>query len=569
MKTIFKFTAVSLAMLAGATSCIQEIDPQGEDNLVSSDQAANAPGAFDNFVSAVTGSLTGNYIYSPSNQYPWDFGMPSLWIQRDIMGQDILPCYITGSEWYQGWYSCSGYLTSDSGWGSYLSWLFYYTWMNNCNTVTRLAGYNSVERNAADIDTDKAKGVATALAIRALCNLEMAQIYATETYTKNPEAITVPIVTESTPSDQLANNPRVPAKDLFALILGDLEDAATLLGGYTPGDKSQIGIDMVTGLKARTYLVMGDYQKAKDCAMTIINKSDYSVQTPEQITSMTSGFNTVNQGWIWYIAQKSSDACLMTNDCDSSWGSQMINECSGHGCGYSGNYVGAKRIDKHLFDCIAETDYRKMQFVDFALDGLSAPEIDIALEAYTGRDASGAISIAYDGWYNKSVGGVPVKFRPKGGNYDDQYSGFCTDIPAMRIEEMILIAAECTVRNGGTLESLPCYVEYINNRYKGGWDAYVASSTAMNINTVDEVWMQRRIELWGEGFSTFDLKRLGKGVIRSYAGTNHAEGYRWNTTDVANWMTLLISGDEANYNEGIVQNPIPQKPTGDSPEHQW
>lgn len=567
MKTIFKFTAVSLALMAGATSCIQEIEPQGESNLVSSDQAANAPGAFDNFVSAITGTLTGNYIYSPSNQYPWDFGMPSLWIQRDIMGQDMLPCYMTGSEWYQGWYSTNN-LTSDGGWGPYLSWLFYYTWMNNCNTVTRLAGYNTTERNAEAVDADKANGVATALAIRALCNLEMAQMYATETYTKNPEAITVPIVTESTPSDQLANNPRVPAKELFALILGDLDDAAKLLGAYNPTDKSQIGIDVVNGFKARTYLVMGDYNNALTYAKKVID-AGYGVQTPDQITNKATAFNTANQGWIWYIAQKSSDACLMTNDCDSSWGSQMINECSGHGCGYSGNYVGAKRIDKHLYDCIAATDCRKKQFVDFALDELSEAELDKALEAYTGRDASGAISIAYGGWYNTNVGGVPVKFRPKGANYDDQYSGFCTDIPAMRVEEMILIAAECTIRNGGTLESLPYYKEYINNRYEGGWDAYVASSSSMSINTVDEIWMQRRIELWGEGFATLDLKRLSKGIVRNYAGTNHVEGYRWNTDGVANWMTLLVTNDETGYNEGIVQNPIPQKPTGDSPEHQW
>lgn len=569
MKNIFKFTAVSLAMMAGVTSCIQEIEPQGQDNLVSADQAANAPGAFDNFVSAVTGSLTGSYIYSPSNQYPWDFGMPSLWIQRDIMGQDMLPGYMTGSEWYQSWYSCGGYLTSDGGYGSYLSWLFYYTWMNNCNTVTRLAGYNTTERNADAIEPGMAKGVATALAIRALCNLEMAQIYATETYTKNANALTVPIVTEATPSSELANNPRVPAKDLFELVLGDLDDAAKLLGDFNPTDKSQIGINVVNGLKARAYLVMGDYDNALTFATKVIN-AGYGVQTPDQILSKTDGFNTANQGWVWYIAQKSSDACLMTNDCDSSWGSQMIIECSGHGCGYSGNYVGAKRIDKHLYNCIAESDYRKMQFIDFAIDELgSDEEIEQALEAYTGRDASGAIAIAYGGWYNTDLGGTPVKFRPKGGNYDDQYSGFCTDIPAMRIEEMILIAAECTVRKGGQLSSLACYKDYIENRYDGGWAAYEASSSSINLNTVDEIWMQRRIELWGEGFATFDLKRLGKGIIRNYAGTNHPEGYRWNTNDVPNWMTLLITSDEANYNEGIEQNPTPQKPTADSEEHQW
>jgi len=39
--------------------------------------------------------------------------------------------------------------------------------------------------------------------------------------------------------------------------------------------------------------------------------------------------------------------------------------------------------------------------------------------------------------------------------------------------------------------------------------------------TVDDVFLQRRIELWGEGFGFFDLKRLHKGVDRNYPGTNH------------------------------------------------
>ena len=43
--------------------------------------------------------------------------------------------------------------------------------------------------------------------------------------------------------------------------------------------------------------------------------------------------------------------------------------------------------------------------------------------------------------------------------------------------------------------------------------------------TVDDVWLQRRLELWGEGFAYFDLKRLNKGIDRSYEGNNHLAGY--------------------------------------------
>ena len=44
--------------------------------------------------------------------------------------------------------------------------------------------------------------------------------------------------------------------------------------------------------------------------------------------------------------------------------------------------------------------------------------------------------------------------------------------------------------------------------------------------TVDDVYLPRRIELWGEGFGYFDLKRLNKGIDRTYEGSNHMVGYK-------------------------------------------
>ncbi|MFV0238214.1 MAG: RagB/SusD family nutrient uptake outer membrane protein, partial [Flavobacteriales bacterium] len=38
---------------------------------------------------------------------------------------------------------------------------------------------------------------------------------------------------------------------------------------------------------------------------------------------------------------------------------------------------------------------------------------------------------------------------------------------------------------------------------------------------VDEIFLHKRIELWGEGQSLFDYKRLRKDVIRNYSGSNH------------------------------------------------
>ena len=85
------------------------------------------------------------------------------------------------------------------------------------------------------------------------------------------------------------------------------------------------------------------------------------------------------------------------------------------------------------------------------------------------------------------------------------------------------------------------------------------------------------MELWGEGFATFDIKRLDKAIIRSYPGTNHPLGMRWNsdlyTTNNGNtypsWMDLCIVQTETNYNTECTNNPTPIRPQGDSPEYNW
>ena len=41
------------------------------------------------------------------------------------------------------------------------------------------------------------------------------------------------------------------------------------------------------------------------------------------------------------------------------------------------------------------------------------------------------------------------------------------------------------------------------------------STTRYLLVDQNELWWQRRVELWGEGFATFDIKRLQKGIIRS------------------------------------------------------
>ena len=554
-KSILYIAALALTTVTTLNSCIKEIDPQS--STVTKDQAANAPGAFNNFVSSLTSSLNGEFTYSGSSQYPWDFGYPSFFLQRDVMGQDIA-VETSGSEWYTTWYSCGTGLGPTYA-VCQLPWTYYYGWIKNCNTVLSLAG--------EDPANDQKAGAGIAYAMRAMFYMDLARMYAPETYAKNPEAATVPIITEQTSAADATNNPRATNKEIFALILSDLDKAETLLADYKRTDVYTPDVSVVYGLKARAYLTMEDWANAEKYAKQA--QTGYQVMTESQYLSKTDGFNKPNASWMFGLTFRPSDPNITENDADSSWGSQMIIEVSGSGCGYSANYVGPKRIDSHLFSTIPATDFRRLCFLDPALDEMSKADAIKALEAYTG-DPEGVYTTGTKVSSRGTLGCIEIKFRPKDGEYENQYTAFTVAVPLMRVEEMKLIEAEAAgMQNEARgIELLTAFAKTRDANYEYGThnEAYYNTATSKFQN---ECWWQRRVELWGEGFATFDIKRLQKGIIRSYAGTNHVSGYQWNIQNTPNWMNLCIIQSETNNNSACTNNETPKPLSGDSDPFAW
>jgi len=83
----------------------------------------------------------------------------------------------------------------------------------------------------------------------------------------------------------------------------------------------------------------------------------------------------------------------------------------------------------------------------------------------------------------------------------------------------------------------------------------------MSTNTgqalINEILLQRRIELWGEGFRFFDLKRTNSALDRT--GANHSATLTSNLMTVeagSNQWQWLIPQDELNANPQVVQNPL-------------
>jgi hypothetical protein len=558
MKKILLSLSVVAFGLVFATSCIEEINPQ--DSTITAEQTGNAPGAYDNFVNAITSTLVGQFTYSGNSTTPYDYGYPSFYLMRDVMGQDIVAGY--GNNWYITWYSCGTGLGPMYAVSQY-PWTYYYKWIKNCNTVLSLAG--------EEPDAEKVTGAGTAYAMRAMFYMDLARMFAQKTYALDKNSETVPIVKETTSATDLMHNPRATNEDMWAFILSDLDKAEQYLKDYERSNVYTPDLSVVYGLKARAYLVMENWADAQKYAK--MAQEGYSIMQENDYTSRETGFNTPNSSWMFGVTFKANDPNILLNDGDSSWASWMCLELNPDvsGCGYAASYGGAMRIDRHLYETMPATDFRKKCFVDFAIDDLpDNTAIETALAEYSD----------YPNWVRRtgqdndpeSVGGLSLKFRLAGGSvgHDNQYVGFVVAVPIMRVEEMYLIEAEAAGMQSEA-NGIALLTQFATTRdaayvYGTHTDAYGNTTTG---TFRSEVWWQRRAEFWGEGLATFDIKRLNKGIIRSYANTNHTESYRWNTTTPPDWMNLCIVQTETNYNYDCTNNPTPVKPASDSEEYRW
>jgi hypothetical protein len=126
------------------------------------------------------------------------------------------------------------------------------------------------------------------------------------------------------------------------------------------------------------------------------------------------------------------------------------------------------------------------------------------------------------------------------------------DVPNMRVSEMYLIEAEAQARQGNdALAAAALYTMAVAR------DPSYVLSTNTGQDLIDEIMIQRRAELWGEGQRFFDLKRLNLPLDRN--GGNHSSSINGGLMDVpagdTRW-TALIPQDEMDANPLMEQNAL-------------
>ena len=544
MKKITKYLALGcLSSALMLTGCIEETFPTSgatEEQVTSSEQSASAM-LWAMHAQLNTPALEVGYHHS-------DFGYSSIMHIRDLLTNDMP---ISASNYDQFWTWEENQGMGESYLYAQIVWTFYYQCVLSANKM--LAAFPLEESTSNQL-----KGyIAAAHAYRAMFYLDMARMYeylptdVTSPITKagnDVTGLTVPIVTENTTEEQSYNNPRVSRQEMADFILSDLKSAEENIGYLTESSACIPHLDAVYGLYARLYMWLGQnvddtpnleaYQNAQKYARLAIDASSTDPMTQEECLSTSKGFNDLDC-WMWGSQLVKENDLVQTGIIN--WVSWMVNENT---FGYAGQVAGPwSMINRALYDEANDNDFRKRMW--------KAPE-GSALDGMT--DFLTSASGRYFGDFLPTY--ASVKFRPGEGNTDDVNLAAATAYPLMRVEEMYFIEAEAAEHvSPGAGKAL---LESFMNTYRiaeGEDYTYVCT----NPNVVEEIYIQKCIELWGEGLAYYDMKRLNMPLDRAYEGSNFSATTQFvQTTPVRPaWLNFCITQGEKNSNRALVgyENP--------------
>ena len=530
MKIFAYITMFTSAFLV--TSC--DLDKFPEGGTVTEDQKNEVIKDDPEKLSSDLNSLKDNMIQfgtisTASTTYHTDYGFPAICLMYDQAGQDMVSDD-HGFNWFSDPLTFSDRIPTSSL--NTLIWKLHYQHIKSANSIlnTLYASYPEGERTGLP-----ANYIGQALASRAFDYLQLIQTYQF-TYIGHEDALGLPIITENTSAEDATNNPRATVKAVYDLIMSDLNSAIDYLENnpITRKDKGQIDASVAYGLRARANMLLGNYSEAAadaDKALTLSNVTPY---TKEEVS--IPSFNNDTHSWIWGAIITSNNDVVTTGIIN--WPSHL---CSLTGNGYTtgtGVYFAMKRINSSLWNKIPETDVRKTWWLD---EGKDSPALKKAY-GISGPEIIKQTGIPYVEYVN-------IKFGPQGDELFNTENS--QDWPLMRAEEMILIKAEALARSKDVASGKIVLEDFVKN-YRD--EQYTCSAGSLE-DFIDEVWFQRRIELWGEGFSLFDILRLKKPIIR--LNTNFAGNVTYN--DIAPESPIMIyciPECETSSNKGITLDQI-------------
>lgn len=485
------FYILGAAALILVSSCKKEFLDAKPSETLSAEQIAeaakrdpsllngNIAGLYSTMYNTGTGGTTGHD----------DFGQKGFDIYSDMLSSDM----VLGAVNY-GWYSTVARFQATKDFTlnpAYIPWRYYYRIIFAANAVIDALGGTAV----SPTDPTQRYIMGQAKAMRGYGYFYLSQFYS-EGYGTGSEK-TLPIYLDT----EVPNQPKSTSAQVYDLIIDDLTKSVDLLQGFNRTSKDQVNQTVARGLLAYALAARGtaaDLNQVVTLTESIINTGGLRLVSEDEVVANLnpttgallnpqSGFNNVsNPSWIWGV-----DLTLDNNlDLVSWWGQMDL---------YTYSYAWAgdpKIIDNGLFAKIRTDDLRKRQF---------------------------------------NAGLLPTnKFFDPARKIGGQRN-VTTDYVYMRLEEMYLLNAEAKAKLAMDAPARDRLKQLLQKRITDY--AYVDALSGQALR--DEIYLQTRIELWGEGKSYLALKR---NKATSTRGTNH----------------LFEAGKSFTFNSDELTFPIPQ-----------
>lgn len=386
-------------------------------------------------------------------------GEPGFMMCRDAEADDIN--WQTNS-WmkaaYLGW-SCN--MDASSGY-NYNFWGIYYQWILNANKILENLGKVTEQDKASKQALfNQIKG--EALCIRAWGHFNLVQLYA-KRYVKGTANSQdgIPYRETSEVNEQARNS----VEDVYSKINTDLDNACTLLKGIKVKDVNHYSEMVAWGLKARVALTMQDYTNAANYAGKSIALAEAQGIELMQGDQLYCGFAniTTDTKEAMYAAKTPNDMTVYFYSFYAymSWNFNA-----------SAIRQGVKCISATAYNTMSDTDLRREWWDPSGTKDV--PSTSYAKNIYQNR-----------------------KFRAR------STADAVGDVAFMRLSEMYLTQAEALARIGGKdSEAQTVFTKFQTTR-----DQSYTSKGNTGDALAEEVMNSRRVELWGEGFRFYDLKRL-------------------------------------------------------------
>jgi hypothetical protein len=478
---------------------------------------------FDN-INNVKVALNGIYrmMYMQYSDQEED-GQAAMMISLDFLGEDIVQT-ATGTSYFRTIHQGSAHRSETTEFVLF-TYRMYYRILANVNKL--LDGIDNVP-NVPTAQLEAVKG--ELLGLRAFSHFMLVQLFGAR-YEKSPTnsdsaapldtddpiyALGIPLMTTYSDAPQT----RATVQVVYDQINSDLDDAIAFLQNAPARGIYRTHIDksVAHGLKARVALTQQNWTAAALHA----NQARQGYQLMSNSAYLDGFSDMKNSEWMWGAHQLPEQ--LPTYGSFYSYMSANFNS--------SHTRSNPKKINSKLYDVLPDTDVRKKLFCNDVNDYINFPGV---INAATGQPEPSQVRARL--MHKKFIVADP--------------GVSAGDIPFMRAAEMYLIEAEALFKDGRDGDALDVLLILVKNR-----DPEIDPTTIDIGDLANYIDIQRRVELWGEGFRFLDLKRKNEDMDRSDTGSQTALAGSTVKRDAGStWWRFRIPRREMQANPLMVQNP--------------